>query len=127
MFARKLLLPAAAAALMTGSVMGLPALAPADPGKHNGPPSTTPNNTANPGSSHRSDKGTENTGGKGHKSGSHKCKVHRVGYVAHGTLVSFKLEKNADGTYSGEVTVEVTRTNRHGRVDKGTTRTYKEK
>ena len=122
MIVRKLVLPAAAAALMAGPVLAMPSLAPANQGKHNGPPSTTPNNTDNPGSSHRSTKGAENTGG----SGSHKCKAHKVGYVASGVLVSWKLEKNADGTYSGEVTVEVKRTNHHGRADKGTTRTYKE-
>lgn len=124
MFARRLLLPAAAAALMTGSALALPALAPAHTGERQGPPTNRPNNTDNRGSTHRSTAGTENTGGK---SGSHKCRVHKVGYVASGLLVSWKLEKNADGTYSGEVTVEVKRTNRHGRVDKGTTRTYKEK
>jgi hypothetical protein len=128
MIVRRLVLPVAATALMAAPVLALPSLAPANQGEHNGPPSTAPNNTANPGSSHRSAEGTENTGGKGHgKSGSHRCKVHKVGYVASGVLVSWKLEKNADGTYSGEVTVEVKRTNHHGRADKGTTRTYKEK
>jgi hypothetical protein len=123
MIVRRLVLPVAAAALMAA-----PALAPADQGKHHGPPATHPNNTSNPGSSHRSTEGTEHTGGSLHgKSGEHGCKVHKHGYVASGVLVSWKLEKNADGTYSGEVTVEVKRTNRHGRVDKGTTRTYKEK
>jgi hypothetical protein len=38
--------------------------------------------------------------------------------------VSQKLEKNADGTYSGDVTVEVKKTNHHARADKGTTKTY---
>jgi hypothetical protein len=126
MFARRLLLPAAAAALMTGSALA-PALAPAHTGEHKGPPTNRPNNTSNPGSTHRSTEGTENTGGNHGKSGAHKCRVHKHGYVARGVLVSWKLEKNADGTYSGELTVEVKRTNHHARVDKGTTRTYKEK
>ena len=126
MFARRLLLPAAVAAL-TGPTLVLPALAPANSGKHEGPPTSRPNNTDNPGATDRSTEGTENTGGKKHGSGSHKCRVHKIGYVASGVLVSDKLEKNADGTYSGELTLEVKRTNHHGRADKGTTRTYKEK
>src|SRR6185437_12002268 len=91
-------------------------------------PSTTPNNTNNPGSSHRSPQGTENTGGKGrhgrpgNPGNSHKCKPHKVAYVASGTLVSQTLAKNADGTYSGEVTVEVKRTNHYAAGDKGKTK-----
>ena len=113
MIVKRFLLPAAAAALMTGPVLALPALAPADPGTGHGPPSSHPNNADNPGSKHSG----------GHQG---KCKLHKVGYVASGVLVSEKLVKNADGTYSGEVEVKVTQTNRHGRVDKGTTRIYKE-
>jgi hypothetical protein len=45
--------------------------------------------------------------------------------VASGTLVSQTLTKNADGSYSGEVTVKVKRTNHHGAGDEGTTKTYK--
>ena len=126
MIAKRLLLPAAAAVLMTGPAWVLPALAPADPGNANGPPSTRPNNTDNPGSKHRSTEGTENTAGADHKSGSHKCTAHKVGYVASGVLKSWKLEKNTDGTYSGELTVEVKKTNHHARADKGTTKEYKE-
>jgi hypothetical protein len=122
MIAKRLLLPAAATALMMSPALALPALAPADPGNGHGPPSRHPNNADNPGSKHRSTKGTENSGG--HHG---KCKLHKVGYVASGILVSEKLEKNADGTYSGEVDVKVTQTNHHGRLDKGTTRVYKEK
>jgi hypothetical protein len=122
MIAKKILLPAAAAALMTGPVLALPAQAPADPGNSHGPPSSHPNNADNPGSKHRSSKGTENSGG--HHG---MCKLHKVGYVASGVLLSDKLEKNADGTYSGEIEVKVTQTNHHGRVDKGTTRVYKAK
>ena len=85
---------------MTGPFWALPALAPADPGNANGPPSTRPNNTDNPGSKHRSTEGTENTAGADHKSGSHKCTAHKVGYVASGVLKSWKLEKNTDGTYT---------------------------
>jgi hypothetical protein len=137
MIVKKILLAASAAALMTSPAWALPGLAPANQGKGHGPPSTTPNNTNNPGSSHRSAKGTENTGGKGnHSTGgnghsgkpgnpgnSHKCKPHKVGYVVSGTLVSQTLTKNADGTYSGGVIVTVTHTNHHAAGDKGT-KTY---
>jgi hypothetical protein len=128
MIAKRILLAASAAALMTSPTWALPALAPADPGKGHRP-SSTPNNTNNPGSSHRSPKGTENTGGKGNQGNgnSHKCKPHKVAYVASGTLVSQTLAKNTDGTYSGAVTVEVKRTNHHAAGDQGKTKEYKEK
>jgi hypothetical protein len=109
---KRLLLSAAAAAMMTGPLWVTPALAPADPGNGHGPPSSHPNNTEDP---HKGN------------SGSHKCTAHTVGYVASGVLKGEKLVKNADGTYSGEIEVEVKRTNHHARKDKGTTRTYKEK
>jgi hypothetical protein len=128
MIVKRILLTASAVTLMTSPAWALPGLAPAAQGKGHGPPSTTPNNTNNPGSSHRSPEGTKNTGGQGHgKPGhpgnSHKCKPHKVGYVVSGTLVSQTLTKNADGTYSGEVTVEITHTNHHAAGDKGT-KTY---
>jgi hypothetical protein len=139
MIVKRILLAASAAALMTSPAWALPGLAPADQGKGHGPPSTTPNNTNNPGSSHRSPEGTENTGGQGnngngqhgkgqngkpsHPGNSHKCMPHKVGYVVSGTLASQTLTKNADGTYSGEVTVEIKHTNHHAAGDKGT-KTY---
>jgi hypothetical protein len=56
---------------------------------------------------------------------SHKCKPHKVAYVAVGTLVSQTLAQDAGAsTYSGDVVVNVTRTNRHGRADKGQQVTY---
>jgi hypothetical protein len=126
MTVKRILLAASAAALMSSPAWALPSLAPADPGK--GPPRTTPNNTHNPGSSHRSAEGTENAGGKGqdgnghsgkpsHPGNSHKCKPHNVAYVASGTLVS--LVKNADGIHIDGMTVEVKRTNHHAAGDKG--------
>ncbi|HWY90673.1 MAG TPA: hypothetical protein VNY31_08380 [Solirubrobacteraceae bacterium] len=114
-----------------------------------GPPSTTPANTNNPGAANRSSHGDHSgENGEGHKGNgsersvqsngsddppnkpshpgkSHKCKPHNVGYVASGTLVSQTLTKNADGTYSGEVTVKVTHANHHAIGDLGTTKTYK--
>jgi hypothetical protein len=140
MTVKRILLAASAAALMSIPAWALPGLAPANEGKGHSP-STTPNNTNNPGSSQRSLEGTENTGGQGnqgngnqgkgnqgqpsHPGNSHKCKPHKVAYVASGTLASQKLTKNADGSYSGEVTVEVKRTNHHAAGDQGTTKTYK--
>jgi hypothetical protein len=59
-------------------------------------------------------------GSQGNHSGthSHKCKPHKVAWVVKGTLVSQSLTKNSDGTYSGDVTVNVTHTNRHARAEK---------
>src|SRR5262249_35128287 len=74
--------------------------------------------------------GTEHTGGKGrhgtfgHPGSSHKGKPHKVAYVASGTLVSQTLAKNADRTYSGQVTVESKGTNHHGAGEKGKTKAY---
>ncbi len=130
MNAKKTLLVAATAALMVAPALALPGLAPAAQGNGHRP-STTPNNKDNPGSTQRSTQGTENTGAKGQHGrpsdpgGSHKCKPHNVAYVASGTLVSQTLVMNADGTYSGEVTVEFKRTNHHAAGDKGKTKAYK--
>jgi hypothetical protein len=44
--------------------------------------------------------------------------------VAGGTFLSDTLTKNADGSYSGELVVEVTHTNHHAAADKGKTVTY---
>ena len=61
---------------------------------------------------------------KTHPAQSHKCKPHKVGYVASGTLESATLTKNDDGTYSGQLTVTVAHTNHHAKADKGTSKTY---
>ena len=170
MILRKTLLAASAVALMSTPTWALARSSSGEGNKHApsstpvGPPSTTPNNTDNPGSSHRSPKGAENTGGqqgnndggpgngqnekpahpehpkhpehpahpshphhpaKPHHPGrSHKCTPRDVAYVASGTLVSQTLSKNADGSYSGTVTVTVTHTNRHAAGDEGMTKTY---
>jgi hypothetical protein len=128
MIVKRTLIAAAAGALMTGPAWALPALAPADPGNGHGPPTTTPpRGGENQGISHRSTEGTEHSGGAGHgpPAGSHKCTPHRVGYVASGTLVNQTLAENADGTYSGELTVEVKHANHHAKSDTSTTKTYK--
>ena len=55
---------------------------------------------------------------------SHKCKPHKVAWIVSGTLVSQSLTKNADGTYSGSVTMNVTRTNKHAKGEVGAGKTY---
>jgi hypothetical protein len=55
---------------------------------------------------------------------SHKCTAHAVSYRVSGTLVSGSLTKNADGTYSGDLTVHVTKANSHAKADKGTDKSY---
>jgi len=117
-----------------------------------GPPSGTPNNTDNPGSANRQsgegsastdhssgkssggNAGADNQGGNHDNGGqahhpnhgkSHRCLPHGVAYVASGTLVSWTLTKDENAnTYSGEVEVEVTRTNHHALADKGKTVKY---
>jgi hypothetical protein len=67
-----------------------------------------------------------------HPARSHKCTPHKVGYVAAGTLASQTLVVDAAAaedstpkpTYSGDVTIDVTKTNRAAKADKGTTKTY---
>jgi hypothetical protein len=61
---------------------------------------------------------------KTHPPTSHKCTPHAVSYRVSGTLVSGALTKNSDGTYSGSLTVHVTRTNHHAKADKGTDKAY---
>jgi len=53
-----------------------------------------------------------------------KCQPHAVSYVVSGTLASGSLTANADGTYSGTLTVNVKKANHHAKVAKGTTTTY---
>jgi hypothetical protein len=67
-----------------------------------------------------------------HPARSHKCAPHKVGYVAAGTLASQTLVVDAVAaddstpkpTYSGDVTIDVAKTNRAAKADKGTTKTY---
>lgn len=159
MIVRKTLLAASLAALMSTPAWALPSKAPSNQGTAHGPsttpvgpPSTTPNNTNNPGSANRNShankghKGSNgannsqgpdnsqgsNPGDKGkgngkpsHPGPSHKCAPHKVGYVASGTLVKQTLTKNADGTYSGEVEVKVMHTNHHAAADNDKTVIYK--
>ena len=131
MFIRKTLMAATAAALVSAPAWALPA----NPVPHGapsttpvGPPSSTPNNLANPGHLNREDNDGQHGNGATGKSGphgkSHKCAPHRVAYVAAGTLAKDTLTKNADGTYSGEVTIKVKRFNHHAKVPTETEKTY---
>ena len=114
MMLRKILLVAGAAALMTTPAWALPGRAPSNDGTAHAP-ATVPN-----GAPH----------GHGGHGKSHRCVAHRVGYVAAGTLVSQTLAldsaatPHARPTYSGDVTIDVTRTNHAAHGDKGTTKTY---
>lgn len=74
---------------------------------------------------HGSDHASAPHGQSGQHGKSHKCKPHKVAYVAVGTLVSQTLAQDAGATtYSGDVVVNVTRTNHNGRADKGQQVTY---
>ncbi len=92
----------------------------------------------NPGSQ-RSAQGTAHEQGTAHRGsskaakGKGRCAPRSVGYVAFGDFVSSALTQTqgadtADSTnddrWSGTLVVAVTRTNRHARADKGTTKTY---
>jgi hypothetical protein len=54
----------------------------------------------------------------------HAKKAKTRAYVAHGLIQAAALTKNADGTYDGTITVDVKRTNKHGRWSKGTSQTF---
>jgi hypothetical protein len=122
MIVRKVLLAACAAALTASPAWAHPGRAPSDPPRSTGHAHAGPD-------------------GAGHHGRSHRCVARKVAYVAAGTLVRQTLVLDgaggpapttaraaADGparaTYSGDVTIDVKRTNRHARADKGTTKTY---
>ncbi len=118
MVLRKIMLVAGAAALMSTPAWASQGNGHSPSNVPAGPPSETPNNKDNPGASHKQN------GNKGPHGKSHKCVAHKVGYVASGTLLSETLTKNEDGTYSGELEVEVKHTNHHASADKGQTVKY---
>jgi hypothetical protein len=58
---------------------------------------------------------------------SHKCKPHNVAYVESGTVdatTPSTLAKNADGTWSGTLVVDVVNANHWAKADKGKPVTY---
>ena len=52
------------------------------------------------------------------------CLPHAVSYRVSGTLDSGALTANSDGTYTGSLTVFVTKANNHAKADKGTHKLY---
>jgi hypothetical protein len=108
-----------------------PALAQANPTGH-GKPESTPGKGKGP--TQRSESGSKHAGGaENHGRRDHgqaqpnqgKCSAHEVAYIASGTLVSDTLTKSEHAnTYSGQVTVKVTRVNRHARAALEETETY---
>lgn len=54
----------------------------------------------------------------------HRCRLHDVAYRAGGTLTSWGLTQNANGTWSGTLTVDVLHGNRHAGGQVGTDTTY---
>jgi hypothetical protein len=143
MLARKILLATGAAALVTTPAWALPSQAPSNDGTDHapttpaGPPATTPNDQGHS-QGHSGGANAQNHSGSHGKS--HKCKPHKVAYVAAGLLVGQTLVLDGStpppvvttlavaaahgDTYSGDVTVDVKRTNHHARGDKGKTVTY---
>jgi hypothetical protein len=127
MIVRKVLIATAAATLMSAMSVpawGQPGHSPGKAGEHG---SGTSHGKPGGGVSHGkhgsspSDTPTGTGGNPGH---SHKCTPRGVGYVASGKLVSDTLTKNADGSYSGGLVVEVMHTNHHASSDLGKTVTY---
>ena len=59
-----------------------------------------------------------------HPSTSHRCLPHNEGYVASGTLVSWSATSTGTGTFSGTVTVHVTKANHHALAANGSDVTY---
>jgi hypothetical protein len=58
---------------------------------------------------------------------SHKCTAHKVAYVESGTVdgaTTSTLAANPDGTWSGTLVVDVTKSNHWAKADKSTTVTY---
>src|SRR5947209_901021 len=60
----------------------------------------------------------------GHPSTSQKCAAHNDAYIASGRLVSWSAMQTGNGTYTGTITVHVTRSNHHAAAGKGSDVTY---
>lgn len=54
---------------------------------------------------------------------SHKCRPHKVAYVATGTVVSWAATQNSNGTWTGTITVQVKHANHHAASTKRTATT----
>jgi hypothetical protein len=117
---RKMLLATSAAALMSTPAWALPSQASTHATGHG------PSTTSNPGKGHSNGNQSSPSGNHGK---SHKCKPQSVGFIVAGTLalpVPPALTLNSDGTYTGELKVDVTRTNHHAAEEKveKVTKTY---
>jgi hypothetical protein len=53
-----------------------------------------------------------------------KCQAHTISYEVWGTLISGSLTLNANGTYSGTLTVHVKQSDNHAKSDRNTNKTY---
>jgi hypothetical protein len=73
----------------------------------------------------QADKGG-NQGNKTHPAQSHKCMPHNSAYVESGTIdaTTASTLTSSNGTWTGTLVVDVTRTNHAARADKGKTVTY---
>ena len=116
MTARKTLLLASAAALMSVPAWAASSVASPRHAIGHGLAGTAPGQSKDAdehGSTHGAPSGT-------HPGSSHKCKPHGVAFVVSGTLEKQTLTKNEDGTYSGELALKtVTHTNHHAKGAKG--------
>jgi hypothetical protein len=125
MIVRKVLIATAAATLMSAPAWGQPGQPPGKAGEHGAGASHGKSGDNGSHGKHGSNPSNQPTTGKGKGPGhSHKCTPRSVGYVASGLFVSDTLTKNADGSYSGGLVVEVMHTNHHAAADKGKTVTY---
>lgn len=55
---------------------------------------------------------------------SHKCVAHRAAYIVSGTLVSWNATKTSEDTYTGAITVHVSKANHHAAGARGSDVTY---
>jgi len=55
---------------------------------------------------------------------SHKCTSHSVAFVAFGTVGTWGATENADGTWSGTISVQVKHANHHAASAEGTAATF---
>lgn len=71
-------------------------------------------------------KGGNPKSGTNHPTQSHKCKPHNVAYVEWGTVdaTTASTLAGSNGTWTGTLVVDVTKTNHAARGDKGKTITY---
>jgi hypothetical protein len=91
---------------------------------HPGPNHDNNGNHGTGNSQNNGNHGNRNNQGGDHPSQSHKCKPHNAGYIESGMVdmtTASTLAKNADGTWSGTLVVDVTRANHWAKSARGTT------